>query len=247
MSSMIKNVDKVLKCEVDNNFTFISKSTQSSSHVLAKRSVKFSPCAKNQLRIWVLQSSKYYLEGFTETIDYGLLNGKERKAFNSVKYKKEVRLYWEDIYQQLTELSHKELIEFIQENMTFDFVKYQKNGIFSGPKAILKDKTRNCNKCMLVSNGEYSACPKKNLIYSTSISSSNSFFDHIYTNLCESMYLELEADIEKHQNDIGVRKGETRVKKEIETSRQYRKLGGKDKYMKYLQDTMKSVKIITNK
>ena len=238
LSQLIKNINNVLRCKVDTNFTSPSTIIKRPSKVISGRTVKFSPCAKNQLISWAIKTLKHYPIGYTDTFDYGLLTNKSLKAFNLIKLRKEIMLNWELFYQQLTVYAYRELINYINCNMVFDRVRYQKDGIHSKSKVILKNKTKSCSTCMRVSFEEYKACPKSNLIFSSRLDSKSSVFKfrHLYINPCNVRYDELESEIEDYQNKLGIRKGEIAAQKEIEMSKHYKKYGGKEGYYKHLKD-----------
>jgi hypothetical protein len=90
MSQFIKNINKILRCEVSSDFTFIPKNIKHSSKVISDRSIKFSPCAKKQLINWVIKNANYYPLGYTNTLDYGLLTKVGRNIFNLTKFREEI-------------------------------------------------------------------------------------------------------------------------------------------------------------
>jgi hypothetical protein len=238
LTRQISNLHKILRCEVDKSFTCHPKRNSHFNKTISDRTIKFSPCSKSQLINWVIQNSKYYPVGYTDILDYGLLTKTERKAFNVIKYRKKIESNWEEFYQQLTTFSHKELLKYINENMVFDHVKYQQNGINSKSKAILKSKTKNCNTCMRISIQEYRNCSKNSLIY---LSHSITPFSRQHFKSCDSRHSDLRGYIYSHQEKLGARKGEIRVGREMETSKMYRQHGGKNGYWENLHSIFKRI------
>lgn len=229
-STMVKNIQKVLKGELDDSFISpcATSKPKASPLTISDRFVKFAPCSKLQLIKWITKHENYYPQGYTDTFDYGLLNKNKRSAFNLRKYRDEVEKNWDNFYQDITEYAHNELMGFINENMVFDLAQYNEQGISSDPKVILKDLFKNCNTCARLSNDEYKACAKNKTIY---ISESMSTFEKQRLESCYFRHIDLEIDIDEYQNRLGIRKGEIEVQKQIEMSNEYKKFGGKELYI----------------
>lgn len=232
MSLMIININKILKCEVDNSFTFIPEYNQSHFMTASDRSVKFAPCAKKQLIYWVIKNSKYYPQGYTDICDYGLLDPIAKKAFNSKRYRYEIESDWDRFYQQITEYAHKDLTDYIQKHMVFDFTQFRDKGIISDHKVILKNKYKSCQACQKFTYDNYKACSKNTLFYNPkTIHEPNNGYKESF----DYKYRKLEVDIQRHQNQLGIRQGEAQVRREIKMSYEYKRLGGKENYMKILK------------
>ncbi|MBB1369424.1 hypothetical protein [Pseudoalteromonas sp. SR45-4] len=246
LSQLIKNINNVLRCKVDTNFTSPSTITKRPSKVISDRTIKFTPCAKSQLISWAIKTLKHYPIGYTDTFDYGLLTKKSLKAFNLIKHRQEIMLNWELFYQQLTVYAHQELINYINCNMIFDRALYQKDGIHSTSKVILKNKTKSCSTCMRFSFEEYKACPKNKLIFSSLVDDMPDVFEflYFYNSPCTSKYYELKSEIEGHQNKLGIRTGEIEVKREVELSKHFKKYGGKEGFYENLQDIVMNITIV---
>jgi hypothetical protein len=90
---------------------------------------------------------------------------------------------------------------------------------------------------MRTSIKDYKSCSKNSLIR---LSHNFATYSRRHFKSCDSRHSDLAGYIYFHQDELGVRKGEIRVEREIETSQEYKKYGGKNGYREHLRNIIKS-------
>lgn len=225
LTDLVSSINHVLRCEFNGEITADDKVSFSIKRkVISERELKFAPCAKKYLLNWAVKNFEYYPTGYASTFDYGAMTNAERKAFNLIKYKRLIEINWDEYYQFLIDAEYTRVLNFIDETMIIDLVSFSLVVGQSEQKSLLKCKTANCTACMKHSFDDYLDCSKANLIYSQ-----YDFFSR-YINYCDSDFFEQERKINFRQDELNIRKGEIKVERDIELSREYKRYGGKKGY-----------------
>ncbi|ANS83977.1 hypothetical protein VSVS12_00141 [Vibrio scophthalmi] len=219
-----------------------SREDESKVKLRAIEDAKFAPCLQRELVTFLNFQLRSFPSGYAEILDYNFLYAHERLAISKLSFRNQLHVSPEVFFEALIEKDYEIALSFLSDKVETTVIQHVDEILVSNKRLLLKSKNSDCSRCSIpkgIKNEKF--CPASNLIFITYQNQGGLIF-----NVTDKSLNELKNKVHQYQDSLGVRDGETRVKKNLRQSEMYAQFGGKDAYhlhMKKKKEEMLKLKL----
>ncbi|KPZ71263.1 hypothetical protein AN944_01638 [Shewanella sp. P1-14-1] len=240
---VIKLISGVLKGEHLSGLALpVAQLKNSRAAVLSNVVTRIAPCGKQLIINYLVNNIKFFPEGYFDIFDYGCLESNQLQALNKHRLREEVTFNTDDFLEIALQNDYRNVMNFFIEELELFFFPIWRHKDSENSRCTLKSQKSNCSKCNYRDFTTWLDCP---VAVRYQIYAPKKYILKVgsYSNIANNLIADYLVKVRGFQDSLGVREGEVKVRKDIESYKMYAGFGGKERYEQHVKKIMLSHKI----